>query len=330
MHGAGDPWSVLQLDDVEVPSPGPRQLAVRVGGATLNFADILMCQGSYQQRPEHPFTPGMEFAGGVVAVGAGVDGELVGRRVAGMCEMPHGGFAEQALTAVDAAFPLTDNVDDVVAAALVVAYQTGWFALHRRGRLQPGETLLVHAGAGGVGSAAIQLGVAAGARVLATAGGPDKVAICLEQGASHAIDSRSEDIYQRVMELTEGGGVDVVYDPVGGDLFDVSRRLLAWEGRLLVIGFAGGSIPAAPANHVLVKNYSVVGVHWGGYLSRDLESVRACHTELLGMLERGQIAPLVSETIGLDDVPDALHRLYDRGTTGRVVMANPSRSGGAV
>jgi NADPH2:quinone reductase len=218
-------------------------------------------------------------------------------------------------------FPIPDSLPDVEAAALHVTYQTGHLALHRRAGIRPGETLLVHAGAGGVGSAAIQLGLAAGARVIATAGGPEKVAILRDLGAEIAIDYRSEDFVEIVKEATGGDGADVIFDPVGGDTFDRSRKCIAFEGRILVIGFTSGRIPDAPANHALVKNYSVVGVHWGLYNAKDPARVHAIHEELVDLHARGAIRPQVSEVIALGEVPAALERLATRGTTGKVVWA---------
>jgi NADPH:quinone reductase-like Zn-dependent oxidoreductase len=216
--------------------------------------------------------------------------------------------------------PVPDSVDGVTAVGAHVTYGTAWFALHQRGQLQPGESVLVLAGAGGVGSAAIQMAKAHDCWVLAAAGGSDKVEVCRQQGADLAIDYRNDDLYQSVMDATSGRGVDVVYDPVGGEYFDISRRLLAWEGRLLVVGFASGTIPSAPANHALVKNYSIVGVHMGGYRSRDRASLDRCYDEVYQMLADGRITPLVSEVIGMADLPRALRELADRQTTGRVVL----------
>jgi NADPH2:quinone reductase len=205
------------------------------------------------------------------------------------------------------------------ASALHVVYQTGHLALHRRARLQPGEVLLVHAGAGGVGSAAIQLGIAAGARVIATAGGRDKVAVCERLGAELAIDYREHDFVDAVKEFTGGRGADVVYDPVGGDTYDRSTKCIAFEGRILIIGFTGGRFAEARTNHVLIKNYSVVGVHWGLYNVMNPALVRETHDELVRLYAQGAIDPLISETVTLDGVPAALARLGSRGTYGKLV-----------
>ncbi len=315
----GDPWDVLTAQEVPPPEPGPDEVRIRVEAADLNFADVLQCQGVYQVRAETPFTPGMSGAGTVVATGPGVD-LAVGQRVVGSAAIGHGTFAEEALLAADACTPIPDGVSAVTAAGVHVTYGTAWFALHRRGALQPGETVLVLAGAGGVGSAAVQLAKAHGCWVLAAAGGPAKVDICRRLGADEAIDYDGDDLHRRVMDLTGGRGVDVVYDPVGGDYFDVARRLVAWEGRLLLVGFASGRIPEAPANHVLVKNYSVVGVHMGGYRSVDPGPFEQCYREVHGMLLDGRVEPLIDGTVGFDDLPTALRDLAERRSTGRLVM----------
>lgn len=211
-------------------------------------------------------------------------------------------------------------MSDEKAASLYLTYSTGHVGLHRRAHLQAGEWLLVHAGAGGVGSAAIQLGKAAGARVIATAGGARKTEICRELGADHVIDYTTEDFVPLVKEITGGHGADVVYDPVGGDVFDKSRRCIAFEGRLLVVGFTSGRLPDAPANHVLVKNYSVVGLHWGLYRKHEPSLFWSVHEELLRLVADGFVDPLVGEVLPLDQAPQALARLADRGTVGKVVL----------
>jgi NADPH2:quinone reductase len=320
VHELGEPIDVLQWDDVPDPVPGPGLVAIDVAAAALNFPDVLMCRGIYQEKPPLPFTPGVECSGRISAVGEGAAFE-VGQRVIALPLKPEGGLAEKTLAFGPAVFPIPDSLDDVAAAALMITYQTGWFGLHRRAALQPGEVLLVHAGAGGVGSAAIQLGKAAGAVVIATAGGPDKVAICKDLGADHAIDYSTDDFVEGVKELSGGRGADVIYDPVGGDVFDRSRRCIAWEGRLLVIGFAGGRIPEVPANHVLLKNYSVVGLHWGAYSRHDHPLVVACHEELMRLHADGAITPLVSAVKPLAEAPAALASLAERGTYGKVVVS---------
>lgn len=318
-HELGEPEAVLVLEDVDAPDPGPGQVAIDVRRAALNFPDVLMCRGEYQVKPPLPFTPGAEVAGVVADAGEGVDRSIIGRRVLATPHPGHGAFAERTIAAESTTFAIPDEMGWSAAASLHVTYQTGHVALHRRAGLQPGETLLVHAGAGGVGSAAIQLGLAAGARVLATAGGPEKVAICRDLGAEIAIDYRAEDFVAAVKDATDGRGADVIYDPVGGDTFDRSRRCVAFEGRILVIGFAGGRIADAPTNHALIKNYSIVGVHWGFYHVMEPSLIDETHKELLRLYAAGAIDPLVSERVPLEDLAEALTRLGGRGTWGKVV-----------
>jgi len=319
VHELGAPESALCLDDIDAPTPGPGQVAIAVRAASLNFPDVLMCLGQYQLKPELPFSPGAEVAGVVEAIGDGVTRVAVGDRVLAIPVVGFGGFAEHTVAHESTVHAIPDAMSFDFAAALHVTYQTGYLALHRRAQLQSGETLLVHAGAGGVGSAAIQLGKAAGARVIATAGGAAKRDLCLELGADHAIDYQSEDFVAEVKEYTSGRGADVIFDPVGGDVFDRSRKCIAFEGRLLVIGFTSGRIPEAPANHVLIKNYSVVGVHWGLYLEKAPSVVPEVHAELVRLFEAGRIRPYVTERIDFEAIPAALTRLAGRGTTGKVV-----------
>lgn len=325
VHDHGEPDAVLGLEDVPAPVPGAGEAVVQVAAAALNFADVLLCRGGYQERPPLPFTPGIEVSGRVAATGPGVDPSRVGTRVLVYLQQG-GGFAEQVLAPESTLLPIPDSLDDVDAAALSIAYQTAYVALHRRARLRPGETLLVHAGAGGTGSAAIELGRAAGARVLATAGGPEKVARCRSLGAEVAIDSRADDFVQVVNDVTDGRGADVVFDPVGGDTFDRSRRCIAFEGRILVIGFAGGRVADAPTNHLLVKNYSVVGVHWGLYARREPSVVRETHERLLALHADGAVAPRATRVVALDDVPAALTALARGETIGKTVVSLTSAS----
>jgi NADPH2:quinone reductase len=307
----GAPADALELVEVPEPVAGPGEVLVRVEACALNFPDVLLAAGLYQEKPELPFTPGLEVCGTVV-------GE--GRRVVGGPPLPRGGLAELAVLPADQTFDVPAGMPADEAAALMITYQTAYVGLHRRAALRAGEWLLVHAGAGGVGSAAIQVGLAIGARVIATAGGPEKVAVCRELGAQEAIDYRSEDIAARVKEITGGHGADVVWDPVGGDVFDASRRCIAFEGRLVVVGFTAGRIPTVPAGHVLVKNYSVVGLHWGLYRSVDPQVVADAHEGLMQLYAAGAIRPLVSERVPMAEAPAALTRLASRRTVGKVVV----------
>lgn len=320
VHELGEPREVLHLEEIPDPVPGPGEVLIEVEAVACNFPDILLCRGQYQEKPPLPFTPGMEVSGRVATVGPDVSPHLVGGQVIAITSIPRGGMAELVAVPADVVWPAGDGMSPGQAAALPVVYQTGWFGLHHRAHLQAGETLLVHAAAGGVGSAAVQLGKAAGARVIATAGGPEKVEVCRRLGADVVVDYRAADFLEVVRTETHGRGADVIYDPVGGDIFDRSRRCLAWEGRLLVIGFTSGRIPEVPANHVLLKNYSVVGLHWGQYLKRAPELVASVHAELLALWNEGKIAPLVSAEYPMEDAPDALERLSNRDTWGKVVL----------
>ena len=315
----GEPATVLRLEEVEEPRPGRGQLVVRVLGAAANFPDVLMCRGLYQVRPDLPFTPGVELCGEVVAIGDGVTRFALGDRVLGTAVIPHGGFAEFALMDQATTFAAPDALDDAQAASLHIGYQTGWFALHRRTQLRAGETLLVHAAAGGVGSAAVQLGKAAGAQVIGVVGGPAKAEFARSLGADVVVDRHSEDFVAVVKEVTGGLGADVIYDPVGGDTYNRSTKCIAFEGRILVIGFAGGTIQSAALNHALVKNYSIVGVHWGLYNRFDAVAVRTCHDELTRLAAEGLVDPQVSERLSLAQAAEGLQRLADGKTVGRVV-----------
>jgi len=314
----GEPRDVLTLAEVPDPEPGPGQLLVRVLGAAANFPDVLMCRGGYQVRPPLPYTPGVELCGEVLGAGAGVTGFAPGDRVIGG---PDGGaFAELALMNSGSALPAPDGLDDAEAAAFFITYQTGWFGLHRRARLAAGETLLVHAAAGGVGGGAVQLGKAAGARVIGVVGGAPKAEAARALGADVVIDRHTQDFVEVVKEVTGGHGADVVYDSVGGDAYTRSTKCIAFEGRILVIGFASGVIPSAALNHALIKNYSIVGLHWGLYQSKDPQLIRDCHAQLTKLVAEGAVKPLVSERLGLEEVPAGLQRLADGDTVGRIVF----------
>jgi len=316
----GEPRDVLELTEVPRPQPGPGQLLVRVLAAAANFPDALLCRGTYQARPPLPFCPGVELCGEVVQAGADVTGFAPGERVIGGTVLPHGAFAEYAVMDAASCVPAPGTLDDAEAAPFYITYQTGWFGLHRRARLMPGETLLVHAAAGGVGSGAVQLGKAAGARVIGVAGGPAKARVVAELGADVVVDRSREDFVAVVKEVTDGRGADVVYDPVGGDAFRRSVKCVAFEGRIVVVGFASGDIPQAALNHALVKNYSILGLHWGLYQRLDPAAVADCQAELTRLAAAGQIRPLISERLPLADVPEGVGRLADGVTTGRVVF----------
>ncbi|MFB7775280.1 NADPH:quinone oxidoreductase family protein [Streptomyces bauhiniae] len=310
VHENGEPREVMRLAEVETPTPGEGQVLLRVRAANVNFPDALLCRGQYQIRPPLPFTPGVEICGETEE----------GRRVIANPVLPYGGFAEYVLADARALLPAPEALDDAEAAALHIGYQTGWFGLHRRAHLEAGETLLVHAAAGGVGSAAVQLGKAAGARVIGVVGGADKAAVARELGCDVVVDRRSEDVVAAVKEATGGKGADVIYDPVGGDAYAQSAKLVAFEGRIVVVGFASGSIPSPALNHALVKNYAILGLHWGLYNTKNPKLVLRCHEELTELAARGAIKPLVSERVPLAGAADAVQWVADGVTTGRIAV----------
>jgi NADPH2:quinone reductase len=317
---AGEPADVMRIVQIPVPTPGPGQVLVEVWSTALNFPDVLLARGQYQERPALPFTPGVELCGRVVAVGQGVGTHLVGERVVGTTVLPHGALARYALCPAGDVHVAPTGLDDVTAAALHIAYQTAWFGLYRRAGLKVTETLLVHAAAGGVGSAAVQLGKAAGARVIAVVGGPQKAMAARRLGADVVIDRLTTDVVEAVLALTAGRGVDVVFDPVGGRAFTASTKVIAFEGRILVVGFAGGDILNAATNHLLLKNYSVLGLHWGLYRDRDPEQVRRAHAELSMLIDSRAVSPLVSEQLPFDQAADGLARLAAGQIVGRLVV----------
>ena len=310
VHHTGEPHEVLSLEEAARPEPGPGQVLLKVRATSVNFPDALLCRGRYQQRPPLPFTPGIEICGQTED----------GRRVIAIPSLPHGGFAEYALADAAGLLPAPDVLDDAEAAALHIAYQTSWFGLHRRARIRPGETLLIHAAAGGVGSAAVQLGRAAGARVIGVVGGRAKAHVARTLGCDLVIDRHTEDVVAVVREATHGHGADVVYDPVGGQAYAQSARCVAFEGRIVVVGFASGTIPTPALNHALLKNYAILGLHWGLYQTRDPQAVLDCHGQLTALAAKRAIEPLVSERVPLSAAADAVQRVADGATTGRVVV----------
>jgi NADPH2:quinone reductase len=313
----GEP-SDLEYLDVPDPEPGPGEVLIETRAVGCNFPDILMIQGKYQVKPPHPFSPGHEIAGVVRAVGSGVTHVRPGQRV--IANLEWGGYAERAVAAAERVHPIPDGMPFDQAAAFFVVYQTGYSALVRRASLQPGEWLLVHGAAGGVGLAAVQLGKALGARVIATAGTPDKLEVARQSGADILIDYRTEDWVERVKSVTGGEGADVIYDPVGGDVFDGSTKCLAFEGRLLTIGFAGGRIPTVAVNRLLLKNISVVGVHWGYYQRRGSPLVQEWTDALLKLYGEGWIRPVIYRAYPLPEAAAALRALASRESYGKVVL----------
>ncbi|MFN0087846.1 MAG: NADPH:quinone oxidoreductase family protein [Blastocatellia bacterium] len=308
----------MKFADIPAPEPTAGEIRIYNRAAALNFYDILMIQGKYQVRPPRPFTPGSEVAGVVESVGEGVTDFGVGDRVQGMAV--GGAFAEMSILPAARAFRMPEAMSFEEGAAMIVIYQTSYFALTNRTRITPGEWLLVHAAAGGVGLSAMQIGKALGARVIATAGSEGKRQFCLSQGAEHAIDYRDPAWVDQVKAATGGRGADVIYDPVGGEVFDLSTKCIAPEGRLLVIGFAGGTIPSIAANRILLKNISIVGAYWGGYLEHHPEYMHEAQTALIEMYEAGRIKPVVSQTFPLANAIEALRALATRKTFAKVVL----------
>jgi NADPH2:quinone reductase len=308
----------MKFTDIPVPEPKPGEIRIENRAAALNFFDILMIQGKYQTRPPLPFTPGSEVAGVIDAVGEGVNGLQIGDRVQAMAT--GGTYGEYSIASADKAFRTPDSMGFEEAAAMIVIYQTSYFALTHRTTIKPGEWLLVHAGASGVGSSAVQIGKALSARVIATASSEDKTNFCLSQGAEHALNYGDPNWVNQVKHITGGRGADVIYDPVGGEIFELSTKCIAPEGRLLVIGFAGGTIPSIAANRILLKNMSVTGVYWGGYLEHYPEYLREAQEALFKMYEAGQIKPVVSQTFALADAVTALDALAARKTVGKAVL----------
>jgi NADPH2:quinone reductase len=318
VHEYGDYHERLRLvADAPEPRREAGQVLVAVRAIGLNFADLLSIQGRYQVKAPLPFTPGIEASGEVLEADT-TSGLVPGRRV--IVAMPWGALAERVAVAPDLCFPVPDSMELREAAALLLAYQTSHFALVRRAALQAGEFLLVHNGAGGVGSAAIQIGKALGATVAATAGGADKLEVCRRAGADHVIDYRSESFREVVLGLTGGRGADVIYDSIGGDVFDDSTRCIALEGRLLVIGFAGGRIPTIAANRIMLKNISVVGLNWGAYRDAHSHVVREVHDQICDLHARRLIAPVIFGTYPFAELPRALEDLESRRSFGKLVI----------
>ena len=311
----GEPLEQLRLRDEDAPTPGPGEVSVRVEAVGLAFPDVLMCRGKYQVRTPPGFTPGGETAGTVASLGDGVEDLAVGQRVV----FTGGGLADTVVVKAASTFVVPDGVSAATAAAIPINYGTTWFALHDRARIQPGEWLLVTGAAGGTGTAAIQLGRAAGAQVVAVAGGTTKAQLCRDLGADVVVDHHETPDWVDAVRAATGGGVDVAYDPVGGDTFHQVRRCMAWDGRLLVIGFVAG-IPEAPTNHALLKNYSIVGVHWGASLARRPESLGEQMRAVLALAATGAVDPPLYPPYRFEDAAQALQDLADRETYGKVVV----------
>jgi NADPH2:quinone reductase len=313
----GPPESLV-LEEVEDPTAGPGQVLVDVHASALNFPDVLMIQGKYQSQPPFPFSPGGEIAGVVSAVGPQVTDLATGDRVFGGIGV--GGFAEKAAVPAAALHRIPERMSFAQASGISTTYGTSYYALKQRADLKPGETLLVLGAAGGVGLAAVELGKAMGARVIAAASTAEKLAVASAAGADEGINYSDGELKSRVMDLTGGRGADVIYDPVGGDLFDQCMRSIAWYGRVLVIGFAAGDIPRVPINLILLKSCQVVGVFFGSWSSRFRDEAAANLREILGLYEAGRIDPLIGRQYPLTDYAPALRDLAERRAIGKVVV----------
>ena len=308
----------LVLDEIDEPQLGDGQVRIRILACGVNFPDVLMIAGKYQVRPPMPFTPGAEISGEVLEVGANVKHIQKGQRVLALCG--YGGMAEQVCVDEHAVVPIPDSMPYETAAAFLLTYGTSYHALKQRANIQPGESLLVLGAAGGVGLAAVELGNKMGAEVIAAASSAEKLALAKRYGARHGINYSEASLNEAVKELTEGRGVDVIYDPVGGALFDDCLRAIAWNGRILVIGFASGEIQTMAANLPLLKGSSVVGVFWGRFTEREPEVNRRNTMELLEMYSAGQLKPHISDVFALEDAAAALQTLAERRALGKVVV----------
>lgn len=308
----------LRVDEVPEPTAGAGQVLIDVRAAGVNFPDILLTRGMYQFKPAPPFSPGGEVAGIVKAIGSGVTSVQVGDRVA--ATLLHGGFAEVVAVPELSVVKLPAAVGFEVGAATLLTYATTYHALVDRAQLASGESLLVLGAAGGVGIAAVELGALLGARVIAAASTDDKLAFCRAHGATESINYATEDLKDRIKALTTGNGVDVIYDPVGGDLAEPALRGIAWQGRYLVVGFASGTIPKLPMNLVLLKGCQIVGVFWGSFAMRDPARNREHANRIFGWVAEGKLAPAIDAALPFTEAAAALHRLEQRQVKGKLVL----------
>ena len=316
----------LAEQHVAIPSLLADEVRIRVGAAGVNFPDTLIIQGKYQLKPPLPFVPGFEVAGEITAIGSQVESHSVGDRVMALTSSGYGAFAEQAVAKAHEVVRVPEGVDDITATALYTAYGTAYHALVQRGQVCAGETLVVLGASGGVGLAAVEIGVALGARVIAVGRSLDKLRIAQEKGATVILSYSAGDLRSRIKELTNGKGADVCLDTLGGEAFDAMSYSMNWNGRLLVVGFTSGVIPRLPVNLLLLKGYQVIGVYWGSFVTRSPE-INAANFEVLArMLKQGEIRPHVSKTYSLDQVKDALRDLSSRNTIGKLVITVASRS----
>ena len=308
----------LVVEEVPDPEPGPGQVTLEVKAAGVNFPDVLIIQGKYQFKPELPFTPGNELSGVVIALGEGVSGFKVGDKVIAFTAT--GAFAQQIVVPAHALMPMPPGMDFDTAAAITLTYGTSHHAVADRAALKAGETMLVLGAAGGVGLAAIEIGKALGARVIAAASSDEKLAVCRAHGADATINYSTEDLREAIKAATDGKGPDVIYDPVGGIYAEPAFRSIAWRGRYLVVGFANGEIPKLPLNLTLLKGASLMGVFWGEFAKREPKNNMASMRELMGWLAEGKIKPLISGRYSLEETAQALNDMAARKVTGKVVI----------
>lgn len=312
------PPSSLVYREVPDPVPGPGEVLIQIAACSVNFPDTLIIEGKYQIKPPLPFAPGSDVAGTVIAIGEGVERVKIGDEVVALTRV--GGFAEKLVVKESMCFPKPESMPPVVAASFLMAYGTSYHALKDRAKLQSGETLLVLGASGGVGLAAVELGKAMGARVIAAASSAEKLAVCTEHGADETIDYLTEDLKQRAKELTQGRGVDVVYDPVGDRFSEPALRATGRYGRYLVVGFAAGEIPKIPLNLTLLKECSIVGVFWGSFANREPHRNAVNVRELVEQYEIGNLRPHIHRTYALQDAPQALRDMLDRKVRGKAVI----------
>jgi NADPH2:quinone reductase len=317
-----NPTGVDALTWKELPTPAPKtgEVLIEIKAASLNFPDLLIVQNKYQIKPPLPFVPGSEYAGVVQAIGEGVKHLQVGQNVA--CLSGTGGFGTHTLAPAALCMPLPDGFPHVDAAAFIMTYATSWHALMDRAQLKTGETVLVLGAAGGVGTAAIQIAKAAGARVIAAASTGEKCALCTSIGADAAINYASRNLRDEIKRLTDGKGPDVIYDPVGGDYAEQAFRAIAWRGRYLVVGFASGSIPSLPLNLPLLKVASIVGVFWGEFAKREPQANAAMMAELAAWYAQGKIKPVIDRTMPMAQLKAAYAHMGSRSVMGKLVMVN--------
>ncbi|MDB9762227.1 NADPH:quinone oxidoreductase family protein [Alphaproteobacteria bacterium] len=312
------PAKNLKVEEMNEPIPNADEVCIKVHAAGVNFPDILMVEGKYQVKPAFPFAPGAEAAGEIISIGDNITKYKIGQRVIAMTG--HGAFAEIVKASEKKLIPLNDNVDFETASILPMVYGTSAHALIQRGKLKKGETLLVHGAAGGVGLAAVEIGKAMGARVIATASTDEKCQVARDHGADESINYSNGQFKEIVKSMTDGKGADVIYDPVGGDVFDQSLRCIAWEGRLLVVGFTSGRIPSAPANLALLKSCDIVGVFWGAFVERTPHINLENFEKLYKWIDQGFIKPRISMKVSLENTLDAMQAIADRKIIGKAIV----------